>query len=618
MKKLLTKILGLSILAFTLMQCTSNNSEYNSTPKFHPNDPFQETIVPSQNFEIDTKGDNVIEGKNGTIVVIPKECFMNSNGETVSGKVKIELAEALSLDQMLFSNLTTTANDKLLETDGMIYINASANGEQLTVDNNNPIYIEIPTTKRKSGMMAYKGVRDENGNMDWTDPKELEKILVTVDLNLLNFLPQGFEAEVIRGLPFKDHQIATKHLLDSLYYSLSLSNGNEVVEGFIGTDYNEPYYNKNKEVIDGKYTDKSYVTGETDEFTRIDSTATEQPLCGIDPAIIKVIKSEKFQNTLIATREFEIRLQTLFKVCRNDILEIYIKNLDKDLWEIDSIAASTLGEHILASEFRNYSGQKLTNVKEANKFTQLLQGYYDRQLKLVRASLESVKEKALKELQNKNDIAEKIATEYKGLLRKREKYRMETYRFEWSETGWINIDRGPNPKDWGPQRLEMIVQDGDSFDRVHTYVVYTSIKSLYRLNSSDNVLFYVGNDQKKKMLMPKRRLAVAISIAYRSDKPFLGLKQFETGTEQKLTLTLEQSSSEEIRAAIKPYDNYNAENRIDKDLKYMALFAHEKMRQEELKSESEFIQRLRETISPCCFTPLDGDLPDALPFQPRQ
>jgi hypothetical protein len=224
MKKLLTKILGLSILAFTLMQCTSNNSEYNSTPKFHPNDPFQETIVPSQNFEIDTKGDNVIEGKNGTIVVIPKECFMNSNGETVSGKVKIELAEALSLDQMLFSNLTTTANDKLLETDGMIYINASANGEQLTVDNNNPIYIEIPTTKRKSGMMAYKGVRDENGNMDWTDPKELEKILVTVDLNLLNFLPQGFEAEVIRGLPFKDHQIATKHLLDSLYYSLSLSN----------------------------------------------------------------------------------------------------------------------------------------------------------------------------------------------------------------------------------------------------------------------------------------------------------------------------------------------------------------------------------------------------------
>jgi hypothetical protein len=606
MKKNIQKLFGLTFLALLLIQCNTVTEKIESTVKFSANDPFQQTIVPSQNFKLNANIDNVVEGKNGTILIMPKGCFKNSKGEIVTEQIKVELSEALSIEEMLLSNLTTTSDGKLLETDGMIYINATVNGEQLTINKENPIHIEIPTNKRKAEMMAYKGIRDENGNMNWIEPKELKKFLVPIDINSLDFYPEGFETEVNNGMPFRNHTTATRKLTDSLYYSLSISNGSDLLDVLVPTDYNEPYYNKNKEVINGKYTDKSFESDVSMDSTTTEEVTEESPaVCGIDPAIIKVIKDEKYQNTLIATREFETRLQIIFKACRNDILEIYIKNLDKNLWELDSMAAITLGEHRQYGDFYDFYKQGLTNVKEANKYSELLQTYYEERFQEVKTELESVNRKAIKELQKQNKIAEKTASKYKKLLLKRETHRMETYGFEWTETGWINIDRGTIPKDWGPQRLEMIVQNGKNYDRVHTYVVYTSIKSLYRLNSTDGESFFVGNDEQKEMLMPKKQLAVAISIAYKDDIPYLALKEFETGSEPQIKLSLQESSSQKIKEAIKPYNGYGKENRIDKDLEFMVLFAKEKKRQEKLKTESQFIGRLWSISNPCCASESD-------------
>jgi hypothetical protein len=134
----------------------------------------------------------------------------------------------------------------------------------------------------------------------------------------------------------------------------------------------------------------------------------------------------------------------------------------------------------------------------------LLKGYYDNQLAKVKSELLMNQEKLMNELKKKNEEAQKIADDYKKLLEKREKYRMETYGFKLTETGWSNIDKGTLTKDWYSESLEINIENGKQFDRVYTYVVYTSIKSLYRLNTSDNENFYVGNEEDKKMLMPKK------------------------------------------------------------------------------------------------------------------
>lgn len=177
---------------------------------------------------------------------------------------------------------------------------------------------------------------------------------------------------------------------------------------------------------------------------------------------------------------------------------------------------------------------------------------------------------------------------------------METYGFDWTETGWINIDRGTITKDWDKQPLQIVEDNGAQFDRVYTYVVYTSINSLYRLNTDDNAHFYAGNDEDRQMLMPKKKPAIAIAIGYKDEVPALSMREFETGSELKFSLILTPSGIENLKEAIRPYEKYGKENRISKDLEFMAKFYREEQRQKELKSESEFISRLWNIAFPCC------------------
>lgn len=602
----IVKKIFIILLSLTLVQCKNNSVD--ETVKLMANDPFKNTIAQSQLFEIDTKQDNILEDERGTILVCPKGCFKNAKGEIVEENIKIELAEALSLEDMLLSNLTTSSNGSQLETDGMIYFNATANGEQLTINKDNPIYIEIPTKEKKSGMMAYKGIRDEKGNMNWIEPKELDNFLVTVDINSLDFLPPGFQTEVDKGMPYKKYKIATQGLTDSLYYQLSVTDGSSLIQGFVPTNYNEPLYNKDKQVVKGKYTSNSYLVNTKNEAETAKDSLSSKSNCGIDPAIIKVIKSEKYQNTFIATREFEARLKVIFKTCNNAVLETYINNHDKNLYEVDSMAALVVGDSEYHKDFVNFTQQRLTNVAKADKYADLLKGYYKKQLAKVKSELEKRQEKLLKELNEKNQEAQKIADDYKKLLWEREKYRMETYGFNWTETGWVNIDRGISEKSWEPKATEGIyVVNGKEFDRVYSYFVFTSIKSLYRLNTSDNVEFYAGNDQDKNILMPREGTAILISIGYKGETPSLAIKEFELGLPIAYNLTLAPSTFEKIRETIKSYEKYEKENKISKDLEFMAKFYNEEQRQKELKKESEFIFKLWNIAFPCCNENLTGE-----------
>lgn len=127
----------LAFLMVSLVQC--NNTQLSPTLKFQPNDPFKNEMVKSETFDVDAKKDTVITGYEGTVLVLPRGCFKNAKGDIVTEIVKIELAEALILDNMLLSNLTTNSNGQPLETDGMIYFNVTSNGEQVTVNPDIPV-----------------------------------------------------------------------------------------------------------------------------------------------------------------------------------------------------------------------------------------------------------------------------------------------------------------------------------------------------------------------------------------------------------------------------------------------------------------------------------------------
>lgn len=605
--------------ACLLFSCHTDKS-IRPIQKTHANDPFKDTMVESQVFSINGKKDHVLEGEQGTIMVFPQGCFKNAAGKIITENIDIELAEAFSLVDMLSSNLTTTSNGKQLITDGMIYFNATADGEQLLVNEEIPVYIEIPTDKRKPSMQVYKGERDENGIMNWVEPQPLETFLTAIDLSLLDFYPKGFEAAVEANMPYKNHQYANAELKDSLFYSLSYFNVIQfakIIQEFPSIQSNEAYYNKYKEVINGQYTSASFDANKV--HAEVDSIYKADEFNYIDPALIKVIRSEPFQNSLIATREFEKRLPFIYQSCHNSILEIYSKNLDKNMWELDSMVAvkiknfpktfyseSDMIGHVVASTdslekiFRDFAGQRLTNIKGSEKYSHLLKEYYDKRLKEVQLELENKHKEFIHEINKETEVFKKVAKEYKKLLFKREKYRMETYGFEWTSTGWVNVDTGTIPKDWGAKKLEVLVKNGSEYDRVHTYVIYSSIKSLYRLNSFDKEVFYVGNDSEREMLMPKKKQATIISVAYKGQNVFLGTLDFITDN-SSLVVNLSPSSQKELSEILNRYDNYAAENSIEVDLKYMEAYEKERIRQRRLQEELDFMRMLFECIHVCPF-----------------
>ncbi len=704
------------LLVFT--QCASDSSKsadkipVQKTVNKHENDPFKNSMPQSQFFEIDSKADHVIEGKNGTLLVLPKGAFKNKKGEIIEENVQIELKEALGLDEMLLANLTTTSNGKLLETDGMIYFSATANGEQLQVNKQNPVYIEIPTKLKKPGMMVYKGNRDKDGNMNWFGPRFLNNYLVPVDIKLLDFLPDGFMAEVEKGMPYKKHKTATKPLADSLYYSLAVSDGTRLTNSLSTLTTAAPFesekdllktkkqpkqkftrnldtalpvtvwqnsvkfltndeyeitftakiprgweipsikpqnkfvsnldvdFNKNtavKLIGDVKEqnlvwsgTDNGYVYRNTAIFTQkvkllknetvLTGNINSQLLtfdmafppsdfsfsinlpgekCGIDPAIIKTISSNKYQNTFVSTREFEQRLQTIFKTCDNAVLETYIKNLDKNLYELDEMAAQKVKDPAMKRQFLTYSEFRLGNVEGAEKTAQLLKKHYEKRLAQVKKELENAKEKLVKQLDKKNKEAKKVLDEYNHALKKREKYRMDAYGFKYDTTGWINIDK-PAEVLKEPITTTVTVTNGKDFDRVHTYIVARDIKSIYSLYGPDKVKFTAYNISGNEMLMPTKPNAICIAIAYKGDTPYLAKKELVNGYRTQHEVTLQLSDEAELKTAISEYDTYSKENRISRDLEYMQKFYVEQLRQKALIKESISISKLNAIAYPCC------------------
>lgn len=690
MKKSLSLILAV-IIAF-LTSC-HHNDYARKVQKCSAADPFKNRMIKSAFFNINPAADTILEGNEGTVIALAEHCFLDENNDPVTTPVQVELAEAYSLSDILKSNLTTTADGKLLQTDGMIYINASSNGKQLHVDSRHPLHIEMPTSKKRPGMMAFKGDRDGKGNMNWHNPKQLEKYLIPINLDQLDFLPPGF-ADTVEKDATKEYRPVTKARTDSLYYSLSAAKNGQWVNGFFVTDYNEPYYNSNSQVKKGKYSRYSYmrkaqlVAGRDtadnsmcygrrlfeeyctschklddvligpalygvrqrweDQDKLVDfvqhpdkyidngdiliskendqangARMTVPPLsrkqvdavldyvstgrcsgegCGIDPARIKAIKSRQFQNTLISTREFETRLKYIFKSCNNEVLELYVSHLDKNMWQIDSMAAVYLKTKYpsLSDTFTKFAAERLTTIEGKSPNAAALARFYSRKLESIHKELADMNNKVLAGLEKQNKKMETVTEQYTKLLWKREKYRMEKYSFQWTDLGWINIDTGTVEKDFSSRQLIVNVSQGRQYEQVYTYMVYTSMKSIYRMNTDNQEQFYVGNEGNKEMLMPKNKDALIVCYAYNGKQAYLGTVPFNTGNISTYTVELKAGTEEEIEKALGKFDGYEKENRISIDLEYQAVFAREEKRQEQLQKVNDFFDRLWITAFPCC------------------
>jgi len=144
---------------------------------------FTTDYLPLQQFKINTKRDTQVVAKGGMKISIPANAFEYKNGRQIEGVVTFQVKEAFSPEDIVMANLVTKKGKQLLESGGMYYMNATAEGSDLKVADDKDLTVEVPTNKTVKGMELYEGVAKEGG-LDWTNPVKLNKEEVLMEKSL--------------------------------------------------------------------------------------------------------------------------------------------------------------------------------------------------------------------------------------------------------------------------------------------------------------------------------------------------------------------------------------------------------------------------------------------------
>ena len=123
--------------------------------------------------------DNMIYGKEGTGLFFPANCFVDRSGNTVKGKVKIVLRECYDIATILAAKLSTTSEGQLLETAGMIDIQATSAGREVYIRDDGSYRIMFPKHENtKDDFELFYGEWKRDGIINWR--------LAEVDLSAVN------------------------------------------------------------------------------------------------------------------------------------------------------------------------------------------------------------------------------------------------------------------------------------------------------------------------------------------------------------------------------------------------------------------------------------------------
>lgn len=110
--------------------------------------------------------DTLLSLPQGTRLLIPAHAFRTEDGDVTV--VDIQVQESYSLVDIISGNLTTTTEDNMLETGGMIHIAAWSNEKECVFNDGKEIEISFPVTVPKPGMQLFTGTRDSLNRIIWT------------------------------------------------------------------------------------------------------------------------------------------------------------------------------------------------------------------------------------------------------------------------------------------------------------------------------------------------------------------------------------------------------------------------------------------------------------------
>lgn len=681
--------------------------------------------IESQVFTLDPSHDTIIETREGIVLAIKANSFLNAQGKTPDEPIDLEIKEAMTPYEIMKSGLNTMSGDKLLETGGMFYINARDGEENLKIDPNKPLNVNVPMNNSKSDMMLFKGERKADGTINWTDPKPMKRKLTTVDITKLNFYPEHF----LDTLKAMGYGIKNKQLTDSIYYSYSgnchfneynsppnyetesesaysfdeaigvsdsakskpsgemlfkqncavchsLSSQKITGPGLAGIlnrvpsgDWLKRYILNNSKVKHSGDPYANILTGFglmpmfeflSDEEVNsiinymtgregwiIDNLQNGSEGCDeINPSRIRAIWDKKFDHTILATKEFEERLEFVFKTCNSNILNLYINNLNKNLYEIDSLAA-TMVSGDLKSIFLEFAARKDGGVEITDRQSEKLQKYFDEKRKIyseaVNKSLQKMYEKEAKEnqvafekemkhwdneaIRSSNTFQEELKINMDEAYRQLGKKKPEALPADnyisgdIIQTGWNNVDRyvtestinrttlnytDPETGKKAIIKYEPInvsVNDFKNYDRVVSYIVPDKLSSFQLMKSSGN-----GFKENLNELMNYS----IVTIGFKGNSTYYS--EIKHAKAQAYTISLASIKETELKNKLNKTFPLNQQQDLTQEINYQLFDLKETVRQNKIKKREEIRSSLYPIVFPCASLP-DAQSTEIIPIE---
>ena len=445
----------------------------------------------SQFFEIDTNSDVLITAKNGTQIYIPSNSFINEDGETITGKVEIEVIEILSVADFIKTNLQTLSNGNLLQSEGMLFIDAKSNGQAVALAPDKKLQIELPkinTSDVASDIRIFSGVYDSLGNINWSENAKLENKLIPIPLELLDYRKWWLS----RG--------ATNVVLDERFIHPGLENT------FIATREFEVRYSKIMYAEHATWRFKRYTQDET------------------------------MPNSTISL----IYLNNLDKdlwYC-DSLAFAHIKTHEE---KANSSPPDWVRE--VSALFKRFYEERLTTVIEFPTDINLKNKNARKQLEK-----KGFSEIEIDEIIGAYEIQNQIVTDRKN---KQTGEKVLTNSFSVAELGWINCDQFYNNPNAKESNIMASVSNLDKYEFATMSLIINGRRIALNGTSSDNSEYTFTGKSEPYTRLPIGEKATIFALSYKNDKPYIGIKEFIISEKESFNIELAESSIEEINEKLK-------------------------------------------------------------------
>jgi hypothetical protein len=290
--------------------------------------------------------------------------------------------------------------------------------------------------------------------------------------------------------------------------------------------------------------------------------------CGFSKRQTDYLLNPEFENTYIATREFEERCcAMLYATCPQSLnlsqkfLDIYVTSINKPLFYSDSLIADYLATNFKSKidttkkfEFNDigwftYMFQSFTNLKNQHltntiNFTKL--GISDGTLTedlISKGYSKAEAEKYIAFFKTRNQIVSSRETE-------RQTSRLASYSFTINKLGWVNVDRLIDDINTEVSTFAVNIESKDSLDFVSVSLVIPRYNVAVLSTHTDGNLYSFTKKNEGYRALPVGENALVVAFSYKDGRPYFGKVKIKIPKDGQINLIITASTDKEIKREI--------------------------------------------------------------------